>query len=69
MASQFNTNFYLCTICFKTSENEEECHMMMVPVTGASFEDQQRKPIEEDGRLITHAPRWFLTASKNQSKK
>ncbi len=69
MSSQFKINFYLCTICFKTSENEEECHTMMVPVTGASFEDRQRKPLEEDGRLTTHAPRWFLTASQKKIDK
>ena len=68
MAIDLNTNFYLCTICFKTSEAEEECHTLMIPVSGVNLKDQQRRPLEEDGQLVTHAPRWFISASKEQAE-
>ena len=64
--AQPSTKFYICTICFKTSEAEEECHVLMVPVQESKMEDEARKPIEENGRLVTHAPRWFIEAQQTR---
>lgn len=67
MATDFERNFFLCTICFKTSETEEECHTLMIPVRGETLVDQERRPLEKDGRLITQAPSWFIAAQNNKT--
>ena len=54
--------FYICPKCFKICEDldEEHCHSL-VKCTPLTLTEVQRKPlIDEKGRLLTRAPRWFL---------
>jgi hypothetical protein len=56
--------FYLCPVCFRRSESDDECHAQrMVVCDAGEWDDERRRPIVgADGRLLTHAPRWFLEA-------
>ncbi|HLF25264.1 MAG TPA: hypothetical protein VJG32_02915 [Anaerolineae bacterium] len=56
--------FYLCPVCFRCSEVEDECHAhRMVVCDAGEWGDERRKPIvDEIGRMHTRAPRWFLEA-------
>lgn len=58
------TAFYLCRMCFKVSETEVVCHdHPMVLVDPGEEGDERRKPLlDEEGRLKSQAPRWFLEA-------
>lgn len=62
--------FYICTVCFKIREQAEQCHIFMVPVKAGKPGDETRKPLTDaEGRLVTHAPRWFLEASQQVRSK
>ncbi len=56
--------FYLCPTCFETSETFDRRHPHnMIRVEPAGLDDEQRRPIlDDEGRVMTRAPRWFLEA-------
>lgn len=57
--------FFICTVCFKTSENTEQCHVLMIPVVAGEPGDELRKPLtNQDGRIVNPAPLWFLKATQ-----
>jgi hypothetical protein len=59
-----NDTFYLCPICFEVSESQRAHHgRLMLQCNPGQPGDERRKPvISGDGRLHSHAPRWFLEA-------
>jgi len=59
-----NSTFYICPICFEVSESEREHHgRPMIRCDAGQPGDERRKPvINGNGRLKSHAPRWFLEA-------
>lgn len=59
-----NTTFYLCPICFETSEVEAKQHgHPMLRCDAGQPGDERRKPVmDERGNLKSRAPRWFLEA-------
>lgn len=57
--------FYICTVCFETSDHAEHRHGLMIPVVAGEPGDELRKPlINQNGRIVNPAPRWFLEALK-----
>jgi hypothetical protein len=56
--------FYLCPKCFELREGDSEDHPHgMIRFDASRFTDEERKPIfDEKGKLLTHAPAWFLHA-------
>lgn len=56
--------FYLCPTCFKSSPVEDKTHLHVMLYFGPGTpQDQRRRPLmDAQGRLLTHAPRWFLEA-------
>lgn len=57
--------FYICPVCFDTSDHAEHCHVLMIPVKAGEPGDELRKPlIGQDGRIVNPAPIWFLKAQK-----
>jgi hypothetical protein len=56
---------YMCPICFKVCDSEEECHRhkMLACNTGEPG-DERRKPLRDRfGNYVSRAPRWFLEAA------
>jgi hypothetical protein len=57
---------YLCLTCFEASESQADHHgrpMLRCYVGGPG--DEQRKPqVDSSGRLTSHAPRWYLEATR-----
>lgn len=53
---------YICENCFKASDAEGECcgHAMIRCETGEPGSERSRPLYAEDGRLRSHAPRWWL---------
>lgn len=57
--------FFICTVCFKTSDNAEQCHVLMIPVVAGEPGDELRKPlINQEGRIVNPAPLWFIKAKQ-----
>jgi hypothetical protein len=56
--------FYLCSVCFNASERPAVCHHrpMVRCDPGQPGDDRRRPPADAQGRLKSHAPRWFLEA-------
>jgi hypothetical protein len=56
--------FFLCPTCFAASEQRDECHGHgMVRCEPGKPDDRRRRPLMDgEGRLTSHAPRWFLEA-------
>ena len=57
--------FCICPKCFSVSDSREECEACeegeMVQCNVLELSKEQRKPLFDDqGRLLTRAPRWFL---------
>jgi hypothetical protein len=55
---------YVCPICFRVCESEEECHQhkMILCETGHPG-DERRKPLTDtQGNLVSRAPFWYLEA-------
>jgi len=57
--------FYLCPVCFETSESDDQCHRhRMVLCDAGDLDDERREPlIGVNGQLNSRAPRWFLEAA------
>jgi hypothetical protein len=57
-------SFYLCPSCFDTSETPGDCHgRAMIRFDSSEMDLEECKPeIDEEGRLHSRAPRWFLQA-------
>jgi len=55
-------DFYICPVCFKTSESEGNCHATtMLHCASLQPGDEQLKPLmDAEGDLRSRAPRWFL---------
>ena len=53
---------YICPICFRASSEVDVCHNRpMFCCDAGDWGDECRKPlIAPDGRILTHAPRWWL---------
>ena len=60
----YNTDFYICPICFQVCETEMECHQhQMVACRTGDVGDARRKPVLDiHGRLVSRAPRWYMEA-------
>jgi hypothetical protein len=56
--------FYICPVCFMTSETPVECHdHWMIHCDAFDLADERRKPLMGPrGRLRSRAPRWFVEA-------
>jgi hypothetical protein len=56
--------FYICPVCFVTSETPVECHgHWMIRCDAFDLDDERRKPaMSPRGRLKSRAPRWFIEA-------
>lgn len=56
--------FYICPVCFNAGEDLEECHQhLMIRCEPGTPDLERRKPLmDATGRILTHAPRWFLEA-------
>ncbi len=54
--------FYMCSVCFRTSSQAEDCHNRpMLHCDTGCWGDDCRKPLAAtSGRLLTRAPRWWL---------
>lgn len=55
--------FYLCPTCFVALTKNEDNHahrMIAVPIRNLPL-DQRRPLSDAQGRLLTQAPRWFVT--------
>jgi hypothetical protein len=60
--------FYICTVCFETSDSPEHCHVPMIPAYVGEPGDEIRKPlINQKGRIVNPAPRWFLEGKEQIS--
>lgn len=59
-----STTFYICPICFETSETVLEGHKHpMIKVDLSTLSDDARRPVRDaSGRLVSAAPRWFVDA-------
>ncbi len=53
---------YICPICFRTCETEEQCHThQMIACNIGDPGDERRKPVKDRfGRYVSRAPRWYL---------
>jgi hypothetical protein len=54
---------YLCEICFRVTDKPEEClegHRMIRCDVGEPGSERSRPLYDEEGRLKTHAPLWWL---------
>lgn len=60
--------FYICPICFNTSETSAHCHgRAMIKYDACLLTGDQRKPeADSQGRFKSRAPRWFVEASRGQ---
>ncbi len=56
--------FYICPICFNTSETSAHCHgRAMIKYDACAVTGDQRKPVaDSQGRFKSRAPRWFVEA-------
>jgi hypothetical protein len=56
--------FYLCPTCFTAQSTEDKTHLhIMLCCDPGTSQDQRRRPLIDDhGRVLTRAPRWFLEA-------
>jgi len=54
--------FYICPKCFKICEQPDEEHKHnLIQCRPLKLTEAQRKPLyDENGKLLTRAPRWFL---------
>ena len=57
--------FYLCPKCFETFETEPSHHQHTVlRIDTAQLDVESRKPLmDNQGNLLSSAPRWFLEAT------
>ncbi len=55
---------YICPICFKVCDTEQECHAhQMVKCDVGEPGDERRKPIvDRFGKYVSRAPRWYIEA-------
>jgi hypothetical protein len=56
--------FYICPICFRVCETDEECHEhRMIECRPGELGEERRKPVADRfGNLVSRAPRWYLEA-------
>ena len=56
--------FYLCPKCFELREDAPGEHPHgMIRVDSSELDEELRRPLfDEQGRLLTQAPKWFLQA-------
>ena len=56
---------YICPMCFKVCESEQECHAhTMLACDIGELGAEQRKPVKDRfGNYVSRAPRWFLDAA------
>jgi hypothetical protein len=57
--------FYLCPKCFETFEAEPANHRhAILRIDTAQLDSESRKPLmDNQGNLLSSAPRWFLEAT------
>ena len=60
-----NPVFYLCPKCFETFETEPSQHQHVVlRIDTSQLDVESRKPLmDNQGNLLSSAPRWFLEAT------
>ncbi|MDQ4076085.1 MAG: hypothetical protein M3220_07540 [Chloroflexota bacterium] len=54
---------YICEICFRASDTPDTCcggHRMVRCDAGEPGSERSRPLYDDEGRLLTHAPRWWL---------
>jgi hypothetical protein len=61
---------YMCEVCLRCSTQPETCHSRpMLRCDAGCPGDDCTKPLEStDGRLLTHAPRWWILRKQAASK-
>ncbi len=61
---------YLCEVCLRASAVADVCHgRPMVRCDAGCPGDDCTRPVEaEDGRALTHAPRWWIFHRQDASK-
>jgi hypothetical protein len=63
--NNLRTDFYLCTMCFNTSETPRICHNRPMAHYPGHRADHLKPPIDENGRLRNRAPLWFINATQH----
>lgn len=63
-----NMIFFLCPKCFTLREGDSEPHHHgMIRVDASKLTEEQRKPLfDEEGKLVSRAPKWFLKALEDR---
>ncbi len=63
---------YLCRHCFAASEAAGDCagcgHAMVRCDAGEPGSERSRPLYDAEGRLLTHAPRWWLERHAQQTR-
>jgi hypothetical protein len=56
--------FYICPKCFRVCETEAKCHehLMVICETGHPGDEIRKPVLDQNGRLVSRAPRWYLEA-------
>jgi len=51
--------FYICPMCFKASETQDTCHVLMIACDADNIEDC--RPVKnKHGHYHSRAPLWFV---------
>jgi hypothetical protein len=69
--STHTAEFYICPTCFNVKETPGTCHEHpMIHCQEMAIADKRRRPeMDEEGRLQSDAPRWFLQARYHSAGK
>lgn len=64
MATEGYRILYKCPICLRCSDTQDFCHRhQMVRCEMGEPGDESTQPVQaSDGRVLTHAPRWWVMA-------
>ena len=59
-----NKTFFICPVCFRVCESEQECHQHRTVACNAKEEGAAcRRPLQDRfGQFVSRAPRWYLEA-------
>jgi len=61
---------YVCTQCLRISPNEATCHneAMIECDCGLPGDERSRPVMTAQGKLVTHAPRWWVETCRARAK-
>jgi hypothetical protein len=71
MAIQEQRVLYKCPICLRCSDTQDSCHQhQMVRCEMGEPGDESTQPVQTgDGRVLTHAPRWWVMAVWDRARR